>query len=151
MLKLHNEWYSAVEKDFSCHAENNTWTLAPMHLSRDVIGCVCVFKVKRDSNGEIVKFETRVCTQGDQRTHEYHYNETFAPTRLYMTLILLSLACSFDRCQFMASFKQDFSSRFKIDDLGFLVHQRGFWIVASVVIDLVALVCWFKHIILEIY
>jgi len=62
-----------------------------------VIGCLWIFKVKRDSHGEILKFKARVCARGDQQTHEIDYNNFFAPTLRYTTLrVLLSLACSFD-------------------------------------------------------
>jgi len=62
-----------------------------------IIGCLSIFKIKRDSRGRILKFKARVCARGDQHTYEIDYNETFAPTLRYTTLrALLSLACSFD-------------------------------------------------------
>jgi hypothetical protein len=57
-----------------------------MPLIRIFIGCVWVFKVKRDSNREMLKFKARVCARGDRQTREIDYNETFAPTLRYTTL-----------------------------------------------------------------
>jgi len=64
---------------------------------KKIIGCLWIFKVKRDSDGRILKFKARVCARGDQQTYEVDYNETFAPTLRYTTLrMLLSIASSFD-------------------------------------------------------
>ncbi len=68
-----------------------------MPLDKRVIGSLWIFKLKRDSNGKVLKFKARVCARGDQQTYEVDYNETFAPTLRYTTLrVLISLACSLD-------------------------------------------------------
>jgi hypothetical protein len=68
-----------------------------MPLDKRVIGSLWIFKLKRDSNGKVLKFKARVCARGDQQTYEVDYNDTFAPTLRYTTLrVLLSLACSLD-------------------------------------------------------
>jgi len=68
-----------------------------MPLNKCVIGCLWIFKIKRNSSGMILKFKARVCSRGDQQTREIRYNETFALTLRYTTLIvLLSLSCRFD-------------------------------------------------------
>ena len=68
-----------------------------MPLDKRVIGSLRIFKIKRDSNGRVLKFKARVCARGDQQTYEVDYNETFAPTIRYTTpRVLMSLACSFD-------------------------------------------------------
>ena len=68
-----------------------------MPLDKRVIGSLWIFKLKRDSNGQVIKFKARVCARGDQQTYEVDYHETFAPTLRYTTLrVLLSLACSLD-------------------------------------------------------
>ena len=65
-----------------------------MPLDKRVIGSLWIFKLKRDSNGKVLKC---VCARGDQQTYEVDYNETFAPTLRYTTLrVLLLLACSLD-------------------------------------------------------
>jgi hypothetical protein len=66
-----------------------------MPLDKRVIGSLWIFKLKRDSNGKVLKFKARVYARGDQQTYEVDYNETFAPTLRYTTLkVMLSLACS---------------------------------------------------------
>ena len=68
-----------------------------MPRDRHVIGCLWIFKVKRESHGEILKFIARVCARGDHQNREFDYIETCAPILRYTTLrVLLSLACSFD-------------------------------------------------------
>ena len=68
-----------------------------MPLDKRVIGSLWILKIKRDSNGKVLKFKARVCARGDQQTYEVDYTENFAPTLRYTTLrVLLSLACNFD-------------------------------------------------------
>jgi hypothetical protein len=68
-----------------------------MPLDKRVIGSLWIFKLKRDSNGQVIEFKARVCARGDQQTYEVDYHETFVPTLRYTTLrLLLSLACSLD-------------------------------------------------------
>ena len=38
--KFHNGWHSAVKKGLRSLTEMHTWTLAPMPMSKKVIGCV---------------------------------------------------------------------------------------------------------------
>jgi len=67
-----------------------------MPSNKHIIGCLWIFKVKRDSSGQVLKCKARVCARGDQHTYEIDYNETFAPTLRCTTLrVLLSIACSF--------------------------------------------------------
>ena len=94
---FHREWQFAVEKELNSLTENNKWTLVPMPSDMHIIGCLWIFKLKRDSSGRILKFKARVCARGDQDTYEIDYSETFAPTLRYTTLrVLQSIACSFD-------------------------------------------------------
>jgi hypothetical protein len=90
--EFHMKWRSATEKELRSLTDNQTWNLVPMPLDKRVIGSLWIFKLKRDSNGQVIKFKARVCARGDQQTYEVDYNETFAPTLRYTALrVLLSL------------------------------------------------------------
>ena len=91
------EWKAAADKEFNAQIINDTWYLVPLPPGCRAIGCMWVFKVKRDGHGEIIKFKARICARGDHQIYEVDYSETFAPTVRYTTLrILLALACFYD-------------------------------------------------------
>jgi hypothetical protein len=64
---FHREWQIATEKELDSLTENNTWTLVPMPYNKKFIGCLWIFKIKRDSRGRILKLKARVCARGDQQ------------------------------------------------------------------------------------
>jgi hypothetical protein len=46
---FYKKWQFAVKKKLNPLTENNTWTLVPMPRKRRVIGCLWIFKIKRNS------------------------------------------------------------------------------------------------------
>ena len=92
-----DNWAAAIKREYDSHILNNTWTLVTCPQNARVIGNMWRFKIKRDADGQVVKFKARLCARGDQQTDGVDYNETFAPTVRYTTLrVLLALACHHD-------------------------------------------------------
>ncbi|KAL9256805.1 Retrovirus-related Pol polyprotein from transposon TNT 1-94-like protein [Drosera capensis] len=48
-------WYQAIEKKLESIEKNNTWTLTKIPPGHTPIGLKWVFKLKKDSNGQVVK------------------------------------------------------------------------------------------------
>ena len=91
------EWKKAIDKEYNSQVQNKTWTLVTLPAGRRSIGCLWRFKVKRDQNGQIVKYKARLCARGDHQEAGIDYNESFSPTVRYQTLrTLLALACYYD-------------------------------------------------------
>ena len=92
-----HEWKAAIDKEYNSQIKNNTWTLVPLPAGRRAIGCLWRFKVKRDQDGQIVKYKARLCARGDHQEAGIDYTESFSPTVRYQTLrTLLALACHYD-------------------------------------------------------
>ena len=91
------EWAAAINKEYNSQMERKTWSLVPLPHGRRAIGCLWRFKVKRDAEGNIIKYKARLCARGDHQQEGVDYNETFSPTVRYQTLrTLLALACYYD-------------------------------------------------------
>ena len=94
--EFHKEWSATTDKEVKSRIVNNTWTRVLAPLNKRTIGCVWIFKIKRDPNGDILKFKARLCARGDQHTRDIDYNAIFAPTLRYTTLrVSLSFAWIF--------------------------------------------------------
>ena len=74
-----------------------------------MLGCKWVFKIKRDSNGNIAKYKARLVAKGYLQQYGLDYAETFSPVvKLATVRIVLALTV-----QFGWSFKQlDVSNAF---------------------------------------
>jgi hypothetical protein len=51
----HQEWKDAMDKEMQSIERNNTWELVKLPVGKKPIGLKWVFKLKRNSNGEVVK------------------------------------------------------------------------------------------------
>ena len=61
-----------------------------------MVGCKWVFKIKRDSNGNIAKYKARLVAKGYLQQYGLDYAETFSPiVKLATVRIVLALAMQF--------------------------------------------------------
>lgn len=73
--------------------ENKTWKLVPLPKDRKAIKCEWVFKVKRNTDGQISKYKARSVAKGFIQRPGIDFDETFAPVVCYDSIrYLLALA-----------------------------------------------------------
>lgn len=74
--------------------ENQTWSLTDLPKGRRAIGLKWVYKVKKDSQGAVVKHKAQLVVKCYVQKQGVHYEEVFAPVARMETvhvLILLAL------------------------------------------------------------
>lgn len=86
-------WKAAMEREMQSIEENNTWKLTELPPGKKIIGLKWIFKLKKDAEGNIVKYKARLVAKGYVQEYGVDYDEVFAPvTRLETVRILLALA-----------------------------------------------------------
>lgn len=86
-------WVEAIENELESLEKNKTWNLVPLPKGKRVVDSKWVFKVKRNSEGEIERYKARLVARGFSQRQGFDYSETYSPVVKMTTLrILLSLA-----------------------------------------------------------
>jgi transposase InsO family protein len=84
-----DNWVEAMQEEYKCLMKNDTWELVKRNDGQKIIPCKWVFKLKRDSKGDILKYKARLVAKGFTQTHGIDYNETFSPVVRDSTIRLL--------------------------------------------------------------
>ena len=83
-------WIAAMEDELKSHQENGTWgeeTTLP--TGRTCVGTKWLFKIKRDKDGNILRYKARFVAKGFSQKPGQDFNKTFAP--VMQTSLLRSL------------------------------------------------------------
>ena len=90
-------WINAMKEELEALAENDTWGLCNLPKNRKAIKNKWVFKMKRNSHGQIERYKTRLVIKGCSQKYGIDYNEVFAPVVRYSTVrFLMALAVKFN-------------------------------------------------------
>ena len=77
---LSNEnWGEAIRSEMSSLMRNETWSLVPRPVNKNVVGSKWIFKLKRNPDGSIERYKARLVAQGFTQVHGVDYNEVFSP------------------------------------------------------------------------
>ncbi|MBW0525812.1 hypothetical protein O181_065527 [Austropuccinia psidii MF-1] len=88
-----NEWEAAMASELQSLEDMEVWSEVPEVQANQVLGTRWVFAVKRDPEGNIVKYKARVVVQGHRQIQGLNFDETFAPTPTFTSLqCLLAIA-----------------------------------------------------------
>jgi len=82
-------WLSAIKDELDMITVKKVFTFVPRSPSYNVIPCRWVFKVKRDVNGNVLKYKARLVAKGYAQQYGFDYTETFAPTLHTQSLRLI--------------------------------------------------------------
>lgn len=86
-------WKMAMEREMQSIEDNKTWKLTELPTGKKVIGLKWIFKLKKDAEGNVVKYKARLIAKGYVQEHGVDFDEIFAPvTRLETVRLLLALA-----------------------------------------------------------
>lgn len=91
------EWQIAVKKELDALTKNNTWKVCKLPFGRKVIKAKWVFKIKRNNNGNPIKYKARLVAKGYLQRKGIDYRESFAPVVKYESIrALLAVGASED-------------------------------------------------------
>lgn len=88
-------WVDACEDEIFSIEKNDTWELVDLPMGAKPIGLKWVFKVKRNSDGTIIKYKARLVAKGYVQKQGIDYDEVFAPVARIETIrLIIALAAS---------------------------------------------------------
>jgi hypothetical protein len=96
-LANHDDWYRASDQEIASLIEHGTWELVPLPPDRRAINCKWVFRIKRDADGNIVKYKARLCACGYSQIAGLDYKEIYSPVvRAESLRMMLSIVAARD-------------------------------------------------------
>lgn len=88
-----SEWMRAMDSEYEALLSKDTWKLVPLPKGRHAIGSKWVFKQKKNSSGQTVRFKARLVAQGYAQRYGEDFDEVHAPVALQQTFrVLLTVA-----------------------------------------------------------
>jgi hypothetical protein len=88
-----SKWCEAMEDEMRSMSANQVWKLEKISKGAKTVGYKWVYKIKRDSKGNINRFKIRLVAKGFIQREGIDYNETFSPVsskdsfRIIMALV----------------------------------------------------------------
>lgn len=70
-------WKEVIVKELQSHKESQTWILTD-RTEKKSVSCKWVFTIKKNRDGEIVRYKARLCARGFTQVKGLDYNETFS-------------------------------------------------------------------------
>jgi hypothetical protein len=91
-------WNDAINAELNSLHEAHTWDVVPRPPKNvNVVDCKWVFKIKKNSAGEIDKYKARLVARGFTQIQGVDYYETYAPVaRLSSLRLILAIAARHD-------------------------------------------------------
>lgn len=116
-----DSWKASLQKEMNSLQANKTWSLVDLPEGQKAIGCKWVFTLKRDKQGNIQSFKSRLVAKGCGQRPGINYFETFSPVARYSTIRLV-IALAVEHGMFMH--QMDVSSAYLNSNLHDEVYMR---------------------------
>lgn len=84
--KFANKWKQSMKNEYDALIANKTWSLTELPKGQKAIGSKWVFNAKRNKDGEIEKFKSRLVAKGCSQQFGVNYTETFSSVIRYETI-----------------------------------------------------------------
>ena len=72
-------WKEAMEEEKVALEAHGTWKVVTLPKGANVVGCRWTYAIKRDADGNIIRFKARLVTQGFSQTPGVDFFDTYAP------------------------------------------------------------------------
>lgn len=88
-----DKWLEAMQAEYNSLLKHGTWTLVDRPSDRKTTKCKWVFKIKKDTSGQVTKYKARLVAKGFTQVAGVDYGETFSPVaRLSSVRLLFAFA-----------------------------------------------------------
>lgn len=92
-----HQWFESMEAEYNSLLANDTWELVNLPANREAIKSKWVFNIKRDKNGKIVRYKSRLVAKGCSQKYGVDFNEVFSPVVRYSSIrLILALAAEYN-------------------------------------------------------
>jgi hypothetical protein len=68
-----------MEEEYDALLKNKTWHLVPPNMSKNIIDCKWVYRVKKNADGTIDRYKARLVAKGYKQGYGIDYEDTFSP------------------------------------------------------------------------
>ena len=68
-----------MNDEFDTLVRNGTWELVPSISMQNLVGCKCVFCIKRLPDGSVDRYKARLVAKGFHQLPRVDYHDTFSP------------------------------------------------------------------------
>ncbi|RVW26309.1 Retrovirus-related Pol polyprotein from transposon TNT 1-94 [Vitis vinifera] len=120
------KWIEAMKDEMKSMKDNGVWDLVELPKGVKPIGCKWIFKTKRDSKGNIVRYKARLVAKGFTQKEGIDYKETFSPVSSKDSfIIIMALVAHYDLELHQMDVKTAFLNG-NIDETIYMVQPENF-------------------------
>ena len=82
-----------MDEELALMAKYEVWDEVDQPEDTNIIGCRWVFRIKRNSDGRVLKYRARLVAQGFTQLYGVDFQETFAPVARLSSLVVATFLC----------------------------------------------------------